>query len=288
MITMVVKNRVPLLGSLVYDDSPKVIPSDLGWRIRLQESKKMHGVHRNVEVWKCCIMPDHIHMIVRVTEDFDDDMHLGNVVRGFKTGCNQLYWELGGACGSGLFEKGYNDRLLKFYGHLKVWKNYLDDNPRRLYIKRTHPEYFRSLHDVMILGRSCQIIGNRFLLDNPDKEAVIVRSHYTEEEFNQCLNQWLHCGERGGVLVGFWVSKREKLVMKEAMERGFPIIRIREEGFSDYYKPAGTAFDACASGQQLQISAIPYNAPKPDFSRAFCWSMNRFAELIAATPVFKL
>lgn len=284
MVTMVVSGRAPILGSLVCGDRPKIIPSDLGWRIKLQESKKMHGVHRNVEVWKFCLMPDHVHMIIRVKTDFPQGMHLGDVIRGFKTGCNRLYWELGGRKGQGLFETGYNDRLLKYYEHLKVWKNYLDDNPRRLYIKRQHPEFFRSIHDVQILDRSCQIIGNRFLLDNPDKEAVIVRSHFSEEKFKECMEGWLACCERGGVLVGFWISEREKLVMKEAMEQGFPVIRIRDEGFGDYYKPAGSAFDACAAGQLLQISALPHNSPRPVFSRAFCWEMNRFAERIAATP----
>lgn len=42
--------------------------------------------------------------------------------------------------GKGLFELGYNDKLLLHEGQLKGWKKYLDDNPRRLMVKRMNPE----------------------------------------------------------------------------------------------------------------------------------------------------
>ena len=34
-----------------------------------EEIPKIHKYYPQVEVWKVCIMPDHIHMIVRVKED---------------------------------------------------------------------------------------------------------------------------------------------------------------------------------------------------------------------------
>ena len=70
---------------------------------------------------------------------------LGMVVKGFKLGCNRAYRRIYGMkkmTGKGLFELGYNDKLLLHEGQLKRWKKYLDDNPRRLMVKRMNPELF--------------------------------------------------------------------------------------------------------------------------------------------------
>ena len=128
-----------------------------------------------MEVWKVCIMPDHVHLIVRVKEDLRGDQameslgteakggqtsaetmenaaaltseekadsmgmtakrgkemdSLGMVVKGFKLGCNRAYRRIYGMkkmTGKGLFELGYNDKLLLHEGQLKGWKKYLDD-----------------------------------------------------------------------------------------------------------------------------------------------------------------
>ena len=112
-----------------------------------------------VKVWKLCIMPDHIHMIVGIDAPMSPKHHLGTVVSGFKAGCTQAWWELSHLAGEPrtavtvpegspegklplLFEKGYNDKILLEKEQLGRWKNYLDDNPRRLLLKRKHPEFF--------------------------------------------------------------------------------------------------------------------------------------------------
>lgn len=99
-----------------------------------------------VEVWKVCMMPDHIHMIVRVNEDLPFGRHLEKVVAGFKLGCNRTYWRIYGMSKSpreGLFEAGYNVRILMRKGQLDNWKASLDDYPRCLMLKRRNPRFFR-------------------------------------------------------------------------------------------------------------------------------------------------
>ena len=44
------------------------------------------------EVWRICIMPDHIHLLIRVKESLPEGKHLGTIVRGFKTGCTRAWW----------------------------------------------------------------------------------------------------------------------------------------------------------------------------------------------------
>ena len=77
MLTLVVEGRMPLLGKLWGrvdarpgdGDAPKVILSELGIAIAKEEIPKIHKYYPQVEVWRVCIMPDHIHLIVRVKED---------------------------------------------------------------------------------------------------------------------------------------------------------------------------------------------------------------------------
>jgi hypothetical protein len=314
--------------------------SALGRAIRDEEIKKIGKFYPMVEVWKLCIMPDHIHMIVRVKADLPEGKHLGQVVRGFKTGCSRAWWRLD-PCGKAqgtvagnaqgtvagnaqgtvvgnaqrtvagpgaasvpaaspqgiasapavfpagklrpvLFERGYCDKLLMHEGQLETWKRYLDDNPRRLAIKRLRPDYFTVINNAEVVGHSCQLVGNRFLLDIPQKMAVIVHRCYTDAEYAEYRRQWLACGEAGGVLVSAAIATREKTVMREAMDRGYHVILLRENGFPPLYKPAGEAFEACTEGRLLQISPWEYHMEHKTITRQQCLMLNKMAEDIVA------
>ena len=359
MLTLVVAERRPLLGRLVASnvglpavetagvgaiaervgaDSTKVLArvelTRLGRVIRDEEVRKISEVYKMVEVWKLCIMPDHIHMIVRVKEDMPEGKHLGIVIRGFKAGCSRAWWRERGPCvqtqgvgtvdptsasavevtktlafattpaasttgktagktagktkgeaskaGPSLFESGYNDLILLGDGQLDNWKRYLDDNPRRLAIKRQHPELFTTMHYVDIAQWHCQAVGNRFLLDIPQKVAVIVHRAYTDQDFAEKKAEWLACGEAGGVLVSAAIASREKEVMREAMDRGYRIILVRENGFPALYKPAGESFDACSEGRLLQVCPWEYHMERRVISREQCLSLNRLVKYIAS------
>ena len=292
MLTLVVAGRMPLFGelkgnaeaSLGSTDAPRVEYSELGNTILTGEIGKINHFYPQVEVWKACIMPDHIHMIVRVKEDLPENKHLGKVVAGFKSGCNNAYWkifDMNEPPRKGLFEEGYCDKILLHEGQLNNWKAYLDDNPRRLFLKRQNPELFTVLHDMEIAAHKCQIVGNCFLLDVPDKMAVIVHRRYTDEENARLREECLACGERGGVLVSAAISPKEKEVLREAMNRGHRIILLRENGFPKLYKPAGEAFDACSEGLLLQVSPWEFHMEKKTITRAQCLELNEMAERIA-------
>lgn len=229
-------------------------------------------------------MPDHLHIIVRVNEDMGEGKHLGKVMAGFKSGCNNVYWKLynmNEPPRQGLFEKGYCDKILMHDGQLDNWKHYLDDNPRRLMVKRQNPNLFTVLTGMEIIGERCQVVGNRFLLDIPDKMAVIVHRRNADEENARLKEEWLACGERGGVLVSAAISPKEKEVLREAMNRGYNIILLRENGFPKLYKPSGEAFDACAKGLLLQVSPWEFHYEKRVITRAQCLYLNAMAERIA-------
>ena len=335
MLTLVVEGRLPVLGKLVIPASlPATTPASLpatppaslpattpaasaagsfieltplGMTIRDEEAQKISAIYKMVEVWKLCIMPDHIHMIVRVTEDLPEGKHLGDVVRGFKVGCTRAWQRLTtlasppattpaslpattpaasaagiapSAASPSLFESGYNDLILLGDGQLDNWKHYLDDNPRRLAVKRLCPDYFTTLNYADIAEWHCQLVGNSFLLDIPQKVAVIVHSGYSDEEYAYHRERWLACGEAGGILVSAAIARREKEVMREAMNRGYRLILARENGFPPLYKPSGESFDACSDGRLLQVSPWQYHMERRSISREQCLILNRLVEEI--------
>ena len=347
MVTLVVEGRRPVLGKLVMsagEQDTSVELTALGKTIRNEEVQKIAAIYKMVEVWKLCIMPDHIHMIVRIKEDLPEGKHLGHIVAGFKGGCSRAWWRMNRPCADAqgvvaatdaqrvvaatdaqrvvaatdaqgvvaatdaqrvvaatdaqrvvaattpaasaagmpsLFERGYNDLILLNDSQLDNWKHYLDDNPRRLAIKRLHPDFFTTLNYINIAEWHCQIVGNRFLLDIPQKVAVIVHSAYSDKEYAEYKKEWLACGEAGGILVSAAIATREKEVMREAMNRGYRIIFVRENGFPPLYKPSGESFDACSNGRLLQISPWEYHMERRIISREQCLMLNRLTEEIA-------
>lgn len=287
----------------------------LGRAICEEEVRKINALYPMVEVWKLCVMPDHIHMIIRVNEDMPAGKHLGVIVRGFKAGCTKAWWRLqdegkmpcvrtqgmgtavrtqgmgaatlpavstaGKAARPSLFAGGYCDKILMHDGQLNNWKHYLDDNPWRLTIKRQYPEFFAIKQHITIGEWQCQMVGNHFLLDIPQKVAVIVHGAFTDEEYASRRKQWLACGEAGGVLVSAAIATREKAVIHEAKERGYHIIWVRENVFPPLYKPSGESFDACSQGRLLQVCPWEYHMEKRTISREQCLKLNRLVEKIA-------
>lgn len=310
MLTIVVAGRQPVLGKLIMsagEQDTSVELTALGKAIRDEEVQKISAIYKMVEIWKLCIMPDHIHMIVRIKEDLPEGKHLGHIVAGFKGGCSRAWWRMDRPCADAqgvvaateaqrvvaattpaasaagmpsLFERGYNDLILLDDGQLSNWKHYLDDNPRRLAIKRLHPEFFTTLNHLDIAEWHCQLVGNRFLLDIPQKVAIIVHKAYSDKEFAAYKKEWLACGEAGGILVSAAISPREKEVMREAMNRGYRIILVRENGFLPLYKPSGESFDACSNGRLLQLSPWEYHMERRIISREQCLMLNRLVEEI--------
>lgn len=306
MVTITVNARQPILGTLSGEETnAHVVLSQLGEVILNYEIPKIEKYYPMVRVWQVCIMPDHIHMILCVEEDLPHGKHLGLVIRGFKSGCTRAWWRMNPcvkaqgtqlhgslqnskvpaaftAGKDSLFNPGYNDKILLRYGQLDKWKRYLNDNPRRLLIKRNNPQYFTVIHNIEVAGQKCQAIGNMFLLDVPQKAAVIIHHHYTLEDCARLREQWLAVGEAGGVLVGTAIAPMEKKILREAMERGYKIILLKDNGFPHLYKPSGESFDVCHRGQLLQLSPWEYHNVQKKITRQQCLVLNAMAEAIVA------
>ena len=102
MVTVVVEGRQPVFGHIEgsargkpgTSEEPHVVLSELGRQVLEEETKKINHYYPMAEVWRVCIMPDHIHLLIWVRETLPEGKHLGSIVRGFKTGCTRAWWAL--------------------------------------------------------------------------------------------------------------------------------------------------------------------------------------------------
>jgi hypothetical protein len=105
-----------------------------------------------------------------------------------------------------LFERGYNDLIAKGYDMLPRMTAYINDNPRRLTVKRAHPDNFRVRFDIEVGGQTYAAIGNRFLLHHPEKVQVQLSRSLTDEQINERVQYYLSRARQGAILVSPAIS----------------------------------------------------------------------------------
>ena len=179
-----------------------------------------------------------------------------------------------------LFAHGFNDKLLLRRGQLQRWLDYLSDNPRRLLMKREHPDLFRVQRGLVVGTQQFSAIGNRFLLDRPVRLQVQCSRRLTPAEIQAKVSDCLAQARRGAVLVSPSISPGEKAVMRAAFDEGLPLILLQENGFTDLAKPGGKRMEACARGQLLLLAPWEHHNERLTIRRDQCLSLNDMARMI--------
>jgi len=316
MVTMATEGRRPLLGALAgradapagSSDAPRVVLTELGRRVE-EAAGLIPRFYPVVKVLAMQVMPDHVHMLLFVQERME--VPLGRVVNGFKVGCNRAYrqWLDGGLSGglSGgspqcgeqqdrgpadrraadigaardrshgfLFETGYHDRILSGRGQLQRMIDYIRDNPRRLLLKRTHAAFFQRT-SLQVAGRQLHAFGNLALLRCLRRIPVKCSRSWSAQVIAQYVEDCLSAAQAGAVLVSPFISPGEKAVRQAALEAVHPLIILSDNGFPEYYKPAGLLFEACAAGRLLLLTPYEYHTGQQTISRAVCTELNTLA-----------
>ena len=292
MVTMTTEGRRPLFGQVVGrsdapagdNNAPRIVLSELGTRVQ-QEWLGIPNYYPEIKIIALQMMPDHLHGILFVKQKMQKD--LSRVIRGFKTGCNRAYRALFSASpavpcvatqsqqrapsnpkGSHpkhglLFAPGFNDQLLLSQGQLQTWLDYLRDNPRRLLMKREHPDLFRVQRNLIIKGQQFSAIGNRFLLNRPIRQQVQCSRRLTEEQIAEKTEEMLSLARQ-----------------RAAFDAGMPLIILQENGFTDLAKPGGQRMDACARGQLLLLAPWEHHNERTAITRNQCLTLNALAHQI--------
>ena len=300
LITMVTEGRQPLFGKVVgdvhqpygYPHAPHTVPTALGeaiienWQGMLARFPEMSGIAFQ-------LMPDHFHGILFVTDRLS--RHIGNILNGFKTGCRHSFQALCPVLYDTavqrqhpnanrqdhnhgiLFAPKYNDKVLLRGGQLDNWIRYLADNPRRLLVKREHPEFFRVQRSLVWKGMTFSALGNRFLLRKPFLVQIQCSRSLTAKQIEAKKKEALALCRQGAVLVSPSISPGEKAIMRAAFEEDFPEIILKDNGFAPLTKPAGKCFDACARGQLLFLGPTYHSNERKTITRSECLALNEVA-----------
>lgn len=316
LITLVTEGRQPLFGELTgksdailgSDDEPRIVLSPLGKEVQ-DLFFSIPQWHAEVQSIAIQMMPDHLHGILFVKEKMDK--HLGQVISGFKAGCNKAYrrivLENDVPCVVAspqhteqqqtvprerpprsaynrhqglLFASGYNDRLLLRTGQLDRWLNYLADNPRRLLAKREHPDLFRVQFGLNVAGQNYAAIGNKFLLTRPVKRQVQCSRRLSEEEIDRNIEMYLNEARLGAVLVSPSISEGEKMVMRAALNAHLPLIFLSPTSFTAFTKPGGEFIEACSRGDLLILAPWEDRTTTQRLTRQECLILNDMAKAL--------
>lgn len=177
-----------------------------------------------------------------------------------------------------LFSIGYNDKILFRRGQLQRWLDYLHDNPRRLLMRREHPQYLRVQRNVVAAGITFSAIGNVQLLKHPELKQVQLSRRLTEQEVERVVQSFLAAARNGAVLVSPKISSGEKAVLNAAFAEGLPLIVLQENGFTDLDKPKGAKLmEACAEGRLLLLAPWAHHNERTTITRQQCLALNEMA-----------
>ena len=261
LITMTIAGRRPLLGKLVgncnapegTDEAPHIELTELGLRVR------------------CCWMAIENHYPAIKNKVYRELYPSAATLSPQRNPDNAqgLLWD-----------KGFNDHILDYGVELDRWFQYLRDNPRRLAIRRTYADYFKVRFDMVVAGQSYSAIGNRFLLNHPQRLPIRLSRRLTDEEIEKSVSYYLTLARQGAVLVSPAISKGEKAVMRAALNNKLPLIFITSYGFTQFSHPGHQYYDACAEGRLLLLAPWPHQNRKETLTRTQCLQLNSFTQEI--------
>ena len=317
LITVTTEGRHRLFGTLVGGSAATaaIEPTPLGayvaeaFRQTATETTKKTGCR--IQVLHYQIMPDHFHGILYVRDTLPADYALGKIVAAWKSACSHALWvsfssfssrdlssehgtkDFGSEHGTKapLFSRGFNDRILFRRGQLKTWVAYLNDNPRRLWLKWHFPDRLRKIYDFSAgkKGHRYTAVGNTFLVTYPERLQVRCHRNLTEEQIQQEVEKYLKEAHRGTVLISPFISPAEKAVYEACYQEKLPMIHIVNRGLDGKFNyPSGRDLSGCSDGFMLVL------APYADYSsetaaaritRAQCLDMNAYAADLATVTL---
>ena len=273
LITMVTTDRLPLLGEL---QGESIALSTLGEQVA-QEIERIPTYidAAAIEIYDYVVMPDHVHILLHIHERLPK--HLGRYLCWFKIRCSSLVGYTTSTKPSdqaSLFAPNYHDRILMEKNQLSHMKSYIQENPRRLALKRANKELFRIHQDILIKDIPCTSLGNMFLVDYPLKQVVQCSRRLTQDEINKLKAECLTQAQQGVVHITAAISEGEKQIARALREAEYPFIVLLHEGFPkpdsphyQYFKPSGVYFEACAKGKLLLIEPRQEVLEMPEIAR---------------------
>ena len=276
LITLSKRPEAPDFG-ILSSGGPVVFLTEVGRTLR-DALLDINRHHPQAKLIAEVVMPDHIHFVIQIRERLQRP--LGTIIQKFKSNAtHQARLRLGNP-GLEIFKPNFNDRILSGRDQLDAMIRYVSDNPRRLWIRRCHPNLFQRINHLMINGIEFLAFGNLFLLRDALRCPVMIHRSLTIDEKRILAERWMEVIRSGGVLVSPFISTEEKAVRDRAIANGGKLIIISQQAVGERFKPAGQEFELCAQGRLLVLFPWADRVKNHGLSRAEALWMNRMAEII--------
>jgi REP element-mobilizing transposase RayT len=289
MITITTHQRRPWFG--VCENNACTLSAD-GLLVRDLWYRIPHDTPQ-IELSTLCLMPDHLHGIVHVTEHMEKPV--GVPLRAFKSQCTSALRKRHGDAALTLWNPGYNDRVVWRRGSLRAYRHYILDNPRRYCLKKAHPDLFRTVtglqHAALPPDQRWDGYGNLFLLDRPEKLAIRVSRKASADEIAALREQTLTEAAQGTVIVSPFISPGEREIATAILDAPVgDVILLKPDGFPPLFKPNGRYFDLCVQGRLLILSrsvATVHGGATP-LTRETCLALNAASAHIAEADTMEV
>lgn len=219
-----------------------------------------------------------------------------------------------------LFAYGYVDVMPLQPGQLDTQRRYIYNNPRSRLMRNRHPHVLHPQRDgidtalklpalkgylqrecgsslfneetwTQLTPRllisdglvTCDSYGNRQLLQH--RLLPIVCHRKDKASFLLQKQQCLSAAAEGAVLVSARIAKGEQEIIDTAIQQGFPVITIEDNGLPDLYHPSERRIDLCVTNKLLIVTPwrYIYRHTHEPISVAECKTMNCIVQALCRT-----
>lgn len=350
-------------------NAPRVELTAIGKMVEEELTKSITTHYPMIEVQDYVVMPEHIHFILVVHNSIISrngrETHLGQVIAGFKKGCNRRYWEMTGMTANGqqgvtankqqgktadaraestsplrhavyphgfkvpssgttnrppLFAYGYVDVMPLQPGQLETQRHYIHNNPRSRLMRTSNrnlqspqrggigtalklpalkgylqrecgtplidEDKWENIQNRLLINDgmvTCDSYGNRQLLQC--RMLPVVCHRKDKHLFTQQKQRCLTAASEGAILVSARIAKGEQEIIDTAIQQGFPVITIEDNGLPDLYHPSERRIDLCATNKLLIVTPwrYIYRHTHEPISVAECKTMNCIVQALCRT-----
>ncbi|MBR4676265.1 MAG: transposase [Victivallales bacterium] len=263
------------------------------------------------ETWWCIepihyyvIMPDHLHMIIKMRE-VEGRVSLPVVVRQLIKALERAVWEnavaerrlqdqvLQSAAPQPIFEKEWHDWIVKKEGQLAAFRKYIEDNPKRYALRRANRQFFTQARVIAFQGRQYCAYGNEALLELP--VIVAIKGHRQPSQ-GAPMGQRALLAEAsrlgpGAAGLSTFLSPLEKNAGNEIIKAGGSLIVLSLAGFGERWHPSEKQERFCAEGRMLFLSPYAPDVAKFDHKTMYLrahelvdWALAHSNEQLEAWP----
>lgn len=350
-------------------NAPRVELTSIGKMVEEELTKSITTHYPMIEVQDYVVMPEHLHFILVVHNSIISrngrETHLGQVIAGFKKGCNRRYWEMTGMTANGqqgvtankqqgkpadaraestsplrhavhphgfkvpssgttnrppLFAYGYVDVMPLQPDQLETQRRYIHNNPRSRLMRTSNrnlqspqrggigtalklpalkgylqrecgtplidEDKWENIQNRLLINDgmvTCDSYGNRQLLQC--RMLPVVCHRKDKHLFTQQKQRCLTAASEGAILVSARIAKGEQEIIDTAIQQGFPVITIEDNGLPDLYHPSERRIDLCATNKLLIVTPwrYIYRHTHEPISVAECKTMNCVVQALCRT-----